>query len=250
MDTPSGEASTHQNMWQEALMSSPDFAKWLHLNGEMIEGVSSTDSSTLLSLGSRTSKAICAVYSWIVIDVVEGQGRSNTEPSVSPEHLNRAGDGLTDPQPALLPLMLFAHYVEEDNAGRFDKGVSIRTSYATAYDGRGIFETKDTIYLLLGKGFRRSIPGDVITALPEGVVSEDYSFDRQNRHRGIAALNESSGTVYCDVQMSIAQAQALLELVQALRASGRHGILESVFCDIEREIGTSVRNGSNFPPKN
>lgn len=53
-------------------MSSPDFAKWLHLNGEMIEGVSSADSSTLLSLGSRSSKAICAVYSWIVLDVEEG----------------------------------------------------------------------------------------------------------------------------------------------------------------------------------
>jgi hypothetical protein len=221
---------------------SPDFAKWLHLNGEMIEGVSSADSPTLLSVGSRSSKAICAVYSWIIFDVVEEQGRSDTEPSVSPEHSKGVGDDLTDPKPALLPLVLFAHYVEEDNAGRFDKGVSIRTSYATEYDGRGIFETKDTIYLLFGKGFRRSIPRDVITALPEGVVIEDYLFDRQDRHRGIAALNDSSSTVYCDVQMSIAQAQALRALVQVLRASGQHGILEDVFRDIEAKIGTSIRS--------
>jgi len=169
-------------MWQEAHMSSPDFAKWLHLNGEMIEGVSSADSSTLLSLGSRSSKAICAVYSWIVLDVEEGESTSNVTTGVTHD-LNDTHGRMIDPGPAVLPLVLFAHYVEKDSAGRFDKGVSIRSGYATAYDGRGIFETEDTIYLLFGKGFRRPISIEIVTLLPEGIVKEDYSVDRQDPDR-------------------------------------------------------------------
>lgn len=167
-------------MWQEALMSSPDFAKLLHLNGELMDGVSSADASTLLSLGSSSSKAICAVYSWIVLDVKEGEGTSNVTTAVTLD-VNGIHGRMIDPEPAVLPLVLFAHYVEKDSAGRFGRGVSIRSGYATAYDGRGIFETEDTIYLLLGKGFRRPISKEAISLLTEGLVKEDYSVARQGR---------------------------------------------------------------------
>jgi hypothetical protein len=205
----------------------------------MIEGVSTADYSTLLSLGSLRPKAICAVYSWIVLDIEGGDHRADMT-ATNLGGLKRCNAGTADSKPGLLPLVLFAHFVERDSANRFEHGVSIRTGYAIDHDGRGIFETEDTFYLLLGKGFRRSIPSDVIGAIPEGLVSEDYSIDRQARRRGIAALSRSSSTVHCDVQMSTAQAQAFLALVRTLRFSGQHGMLESVFCDIEREIGPSV----------
>lgn len=57
---------------------------------------------------------------------------------------------------------------------------------------------------------------------------------------GIAALNNASGTIYCDLQMSVAQARELLALVRGLSLSAHHPGLESVFRDIEEELGRSV----------
>jgi len=222
-------------------MKTPDFAKLLHLNGELLEGVSSADSSTLKSRSSCCSKAICAVSSWIVLDVVAAENRSEAKHAFNLEGYHRAQDALVDSKPVRLPLVLFAHFVERHSSGRFERGVSIRSDFAIAYDGRGIFETEDTLYLLFGKGLRRPISFDAITCLPEGLVKEDYSIDRQTPRRGIAALNRSPGLVYCDVQMSIAQGEALLALAQTLRASGQHSILDSVFRDIEHEISISIR---------
>lgn len=57
---------------------------------------------------------------------------------------------------------------------------------------------------------------------------------------GIAALNNASSTIYCDLQMSVAQARELLAVVRRLNASAHHPGLESVFRDIEEELGRSV----------
>jgi hypothetical protein len=59
---------------------------------------------------------------------------------------------------------------------------------------------------------------------------------------GIAALNDGSSTIYCDLQMYVAQARELLALVRGLSASAHHPGLESVFRDIEEELGRSVNN--------
>lgn len=61
---------------------------------------------------------------------------------------------------------------------------------------------------------------------------------------GIAALNDASSTVYCDLQMSVAQARELLALVRGLSGSARHPCLESVFRDIEEELGRLVSSSS------
>lgn len=58
----------------------------------------------------------------------------------------------------------------------------------------------------------------------------------------IAALNNASSTIYCDLQMSVAQARELLALVRGLSASAHHPGLESIFRDIEEELGRSVIN--------
>lgn len=66
--------------------------------------------------------------------------------------------------------------------------------------------------------------------------------DQPTQLGGIAALNDASSTIYCDLQMSVAQARELMALVQGLSASVHHPGLESVFRDIEEELGRSVNN--------
>ena len=66
--------------------------------------------------------------------------------------------------------------------------------------------------------------------------------DQPPQRGGIAALNDASSTIYCDLQMSVAQARELLALVRGLSASAHHPGLEGVFRDIEQKLGCSVSN--------
>ncbi|SHM57749.1 hypothetical protein SAMN05216593_101610 [Pseudomonas asturiensis] len=68
--------------------------------------------------------------------------------------------------------------------------------------------------------------------------------DQPITQRGIVALNNASSTIYCDLQMSVAQARELHALVRGLSASAQHPGLESVFRDIEEEFGRSVSSSS------
>ncbi|WP_122285882.1 hypothetical protein [Pseudomonas syringae group genomosp. 3] len=47
-------------------------------------------------------------------------------------------------------------------------------------------------------------------------------------------------TVYCNIQMPMAQGQEFLRLISELRASGTHPALESVFKEIQSELGSSI----------
>ncbi|KPZ09222.1 hypothetical protein ALP50_01099 [Pseudomonas syringae pv. spinaceae] len=219
-------------------MPIPDCVAPSNLSGELLEGLPLNDSSILSALGSRTSKPYCAVYSWIVLDVAAAKCGLESESSATFQE--SADVDPSDSRPARLPLVLFSHDVGFDSFGRVDKGASVRSSYAISYDGRGIFETEDTIYVLFGNGFRRPAALEAINAIPEGIIDESWTVDSHDQGTGIAALSRSSSVVHCDIQMSVAQGHALVALVQALRDSGHHAILESVFRDIEREVGTSV----------
>jgi len=51
-----------------------------------------------------------------------------------------------------LPLFLFAHKVVEDSRGRFQVGDWVRSSMCLTFDDGVMFETKNTIYVLMGPG--------------------------------------------------------------------------------------------------
>lgn len=226
-------------------MRTPEFYELLSLRGELLEGVSANDASTLSDLGLRSAKPHCVVYSWIVLDVEGEEHEPNTKLGSRSENLvGRDSCAFSSAEPRL-PLVLFAHYVEFHSAGRFEKGVSIRSSQAIAYDGRGIFETGDTIYILLGKGFRRPASARLIYQLPEGFIHVDYSQPYEApKVIGLAALIEQSPVVYCDIQMTHAEGRELLALVESLRASGLHVGLERVFSHIEQDVLCSLSQTS------
>jgi hypothetical protein len=220
-------------------MQDTDLYQWLGLHGELMEGASYADASTLISLEARTSKPHCAVHGWIVLDLIDddhSKPASESQGAHSDDAQTSAGAApVREPS---LPIVLFAHYVEFHSTGRYEKGHSIRTGFAVEYDGRGIFETQDTIYVLLGKGIRRNAPFEVVRSVPYGRVLEDYLTPRRAELRGaIAALEDVPGRAYCNLQMSAEQGRELVALVEGLRASGMHPGLESVFLEIAREIG-------------
>nr|WP_282582707.1 hypothetical protein [Pseudomonas umsongensis] len=55
-----------------------------------------------------------------------------------------------------LPLILFAHNVIFDSERRFDVGDWVRTSMCISLD-ESVFETRNTVYVLLGAGYEKSV---------------------------------------------------------------------------------------------
>ncbi|MCL1078614.1 hypothetical protein D5R81_11940 [Parashewanella spongiae] len=94
------------------------------------------------------SKKVCIVKNWLWWDI-----------DVPKNTL----DLLT--QNRLHPVMVKADTVIEDEAGRFHYGDWVRTSFLTKFTDNCIFETKNTVYLLVGSGMRKSVSLDVALSL-------------------------------------------------------------------------------------
>jgi hypothetical protein len=56
----------------------------------------------------------------------------------------------------LLPMTLFAHEVVLDSKGRFQPGMWVRSNFGKSLTEGCMFETKSTVYLLLGSGLRKN----------------------------------------------------------------------------------------------
>lgn len=94
----------------------------------------------LIALSAKTfpGKAFCLVRQWILIDL--------TVNSAEKEKLNGLG---------LLPATLFAHEVVLDSKGRFQPQMWVRSNFGVSFTEGCMFETKSTVYLLLGSGLRK-----------------------------------------------------------------------------------------------
>jgi hypothetical protein len=60
-------------------------------------------------------------------------------------------------------------------------------------------------------------------------------------------MGQDDDTVYCDIQMPLAQGRELLELVNTLRESKTHPRLEKVFEHMQDELSTSIDFVENPP---
>ena len=83
-------------------------------------------------------KAFCVVRQWISIDL--------TVTPAEKEKLNGLG---------LLPATLYAHEVVFDSQNRFQPGMWVRSNFGKSFTEGCMFETKGTVYLLLGPGLRK-----------------------------------------------------------------------------------------------
>jgi len=112
------------------------------LEGQHVKGAGPDSACAIEEKFRASGKPWCAVSAWVLIDVV----------------LDVNADPLPKP---MLALVMYAHFVQLHSSGRLRTGDTVMTGYATSYRGEGIFETPDTVYVLVGNGFRKC--ADLVT---------------------------------------------------------------------------------------
>lgn len=82
---------------------------------------------------------LCAVEEWTILDAI-----------VSDEERAKVAAA------GCQPMFMFAHKVVDDEQRRFEPGHWVRTSMGTAFNYGFLFETRNSVYVLLGPGHRKS----------------------------------------------------------------------------------------------
>jgi len=82
---------------------------------------------------------LCVVEEWFILDAIVTDA----------ERAKVAAAGCQ-------PIFLFAHKVVHDDQRRFEPGHWVRSSMGTAFKEGYLFETRNTVYVLLGPGHRKS----------------------------------------------------------------------------------------------
>lgn len=91
---------------------------------------------------------LCVVEDWVILDAI-----------------------VTDDERAKVtaagcqPIFMFAHKVVDDEQRRFEPGHWVRSSMGTAFKEGYLFETRNTVYVLLGPGHRKSASIEAIFSL-------------------------------------------------------------------------------------
>ena len=120
-----------------------EILSFLYEAGDLVEGWSGDPADLVNAAEQRfPGKPFCLVRRWILIDVVGSEGE-----------LSPAG---------VPPMVIFAHEVVQDSRRRFDPGHWVRTTYAVSQPEHCMFETRSTVYLLLGDGYRKDATLDVV----------------------------------------------------------------------------------------
>ena len=116
-----------------------EISSLLYGAGEEMPGWQGTQDE-LIALAAKAfpGKAFCVVRQWILIDL--------TVNSDEKEKLSGLG---------LLPATLFAHEIVLDSKGRFQPQMWVRSNFGVSFTEGYMFETNNTVYLLLGAGQRK-----------------------------------------------------------------------------------------------
>jgi hypothetical protein len=91
---------------------------------------------------------LCAVEEWIILDAIVTDA----------ERAKVAAAGCQ-------PIFMFAHKVVDDEQRRFEPGHWVRSSMGTAFKEGYLFETRNTVYVLIGPGHRKSASIEAIFSL-------------------------------------------------------------------------------------
>jgi hypothetical protein len=115
-----------------ASVEEPDFMKG---SRTPLEGLSSSSQAGALASERFPRKPYCLVRDWTIFRI------EVTADELSKVHAARQ-----------LPMIVFAHNVVEDSQGRFERGDWVRSSMCTSYNDGVVFETRNTVYILIGPG--------------------------------------------------------------------------------------------------
>ncbi|WP_442793496.1 DUF6957 family protein [Pseudomonas sp. MF6747] len=117
--------------------------------GEKIPGCDLAHSDAVALVGFHfPGRPYCLVAEWAVFDL-----------AVSPRQLKVVvSRGVT-------PTLVNALFVLHDSKGRFPRGHWVRTSLGVSFTHDCLFETKNTVYVLMGPGRRVRANLDVVQSL-------------------------------------------------------------------------------------
>ncbi|MFS0828101.1 DUF6957 family protein [Pseudomonas phoenicis] len=91
---------------------------------------------------------ICVVEEWVILDAI-----------LTEDELAKVAAA------GCQPMFLFAHKVVHDEQRRFEPGHWVRSTIARTFTEGYLFETRNTVYLLLGPGHRKSSSIEAIFSL-------------------------------------------------------------------------------------
>lgn len=91
---------------------------------------------------------LCVVEDWIILDAILSDDER--------EKVAVAG---------CQPMFLFAHKVVHDEQRRFEPGHWVRSSMGTTFKEGFLFATRNSVYVLLGRGHRKSSSIEAIFSL-------------------------------------------------------------------------------------
>ncbi|HCJ6265383.1 TPA: DUF6957 family protein [Pseudomonas aeruginosa] len=117
------------------------------LNGTPMKGCELSEPEILDMLAQQYPRQpYCLVKDWLLVDL-EGL----------PEELDAIQAHGFEPR------LVFAHSMLRDSRMRFAPGSWIRTTFQVALDeAAGIFVSRNTVYVLVGPGFRKSVPLSIV----------------------------------------------------------------------------------------
>lgn len=126
-----------------------DAFQFLYGEGERIEGWN-LDPEELVSLAQQTfpGKPYCLVKRWVVAEMSGPEDELKTILSEG-----------------LLTTLVFAHEVVRDSRNRFPPGHWVRSNFGISHSHPCMFETRSTVYLLLGDGCRKRATLDTVFSL-------------------------------------------------------------------------------------
>jgi len=116
-----------------------EITQFLHGPGEITVGWSGAEDE-LIKLAEQAfpRKAFCLVKQWIIADLQLTQDEQRKLSSMG-----------------ILPAVVYAHEVVQDSRQRYRPGHWVRTNFGISHYHSYMFETKSTVYLLLGDGVRK-----------------------------------------------------------------------------------------------
>ncbi|MGU9849507.1 DUF6957 family protein [Pseudomonas koreensis] len=116
-----------------------EIAQFFYGSGEVVLGWHG-EQEEIIVLAERTfpGKPFCLVKQWIIADLQLIQDEQRKLSSMG-----------------ILPTVVYAHEVVLDSRRRFSPGHWVRTNFGISHDHPCMFETKSTVYLLLGDGVRK-----------------------------------------------------------------------------------------------
>jgi hypothetical protein len=103
------------------------------------DGLPSSSEARALVSERFSDKPYCLVEDWTVFRI-----------DVTSEELTKVHAA------GQLAMIVFAHNVIEDSEGRFQRGDWVRSSMCTKFDEGAVFETRNTVYILIGPGHEQT----------------------------------------------------------------------------------------------